>query len=101
MRFLIYAVITVMLLLASAIINGYTLSVLWGWFIVPTFELPQIGVAAAVGLSLTLTYVTHHVRMDQRTPKTPYDELLAEATLLMLLKPMLILSLGYACKLFM
>ncbi len=33
-------------------LNGYALSVLWGWFIVPVFHLPAMGVAAGCGMAL-------------------------------------------------
>lgn len=36
----------------SALCYGVTLSILWGWFIVVMFELPEIGVAQAYGLCL-------------------------------------------------
>jgi hypothetical protein len=101
MLFIVYALLTIAVLLVSAIVNGYALSVLWGWFIVPTFELPQLSVAAAIGLALTVSYVTNHARIGEKTPKTPYAELLVELALLTFLKPMLVLSLGYICTLFM
>lgn len=33
---------------------GYTLSVLWGWFVVPAFGLPALSVAQAYGLTLVV-----------------------------------------------
>ena len=38
------------------VFRGYTLSVLWGWFIVPTFGLSPINLAAALGL-LSITFL--------------------------------------------
>lgn len=36
----------------SALCYGVTLSILWGWFIVGMFGLPEIGIAQAYGLCL-------------------------------------------------
>lgn len=38
----------------AIVIYGFTLSVLWGWFIVPVFEAPEITIIQSVGLSLTV-----------------------------------------------
>ena len=37
------------------IARGWALSVLWGWFIVPMFHLPKVGIAQAIALSLVLS----------------------------------------------
>ena len=34
--------------------SGYTLSVLWGWFVVPVFGAPLLSVAQAYGLALVV-----------------------------------------------
>ena len=41
-----------------AILNGYTLRVLWGWFIVPVFHLPLPSVAQSIGIAMVVTYLT-------------------------------------------
>ena len=43
----------------GTICNGYALTKLWGWFVVPTFGLPRLSIAAACGLSLIATHLTH------------------------------------------
>lgn len=42
------------LVVGASIWRGLALSILWGWFIVP-LGLPPIGIAIAIGLSLTLS----------------------------------------------
>lgn len=39
--------------------SGYALSILWGWFMVPTLSLPAISIPAAIGLSLVAHLVSH------------------------------------------
>ena len=35
--------------IASTILRGYTLSVIWAWFIVTTFQAPTINIPSAIG----------------------------------------------------
>jgi len=57
------------LVAVAVIVNGYVLSVLWGWFIVTTFEARPLGVANAIGLACVVGYLTHQYR-----PKTTADK---------------------------
>lgn len=43
----------------DAIWSGYVLTCLWGWFVVPTFALPPLTLAQAIGVSLIVGYLTH------------------------------------------
>lgn len=52
---LIYAITIGGTILASVIVRGYTLSVLWGWFVVPLFGLPALNIPLAFGLVLVAT----------------------------------------------
>ena len=45
--------------------GGLVLSLLWGWFFVP-LGLPQIGIGLALGISLTLSYLTHQFDWKKR-----------------------------------
>ncbi len=49
----------------GAIVNGYVFSILWGWFVVPVFHVPELGVATAIGLSMVVTYLTAHYDGDK------------------------------------
>lgn len=48
------------MLLASAALGGWVISVLWGWFVVPTFHVAAITVPQAIGVDLIVTYMTWH-----------------------------------------
>ena len=41
---------TLIVIIGGSIVGGWALSVMWGWFIVPLFNLPTLGIAQAVGL---------------------------------------------------
>jgi len=47
----------VVLLSLSTIITGFTLSVLWGWFITPTFNVMELTIIQAIGISFTKNYM--------------------------------------------
>ncbi len=52
----------------DAIWSGYVLTCLWGWFVVPTFALPPLTLAQAIGVSLIVGYLT-----NQYDPKQEND----------------------------
>ena len=47
-------VLAVVAIVVGAVMNGYVLSVLWGWFVVPVFSVPPLSIATAIGLSLAI-----------------------------------------------
>lgn len=55
------AIISLLLMVPSIIWKGYVLTVLWQWFMVPTFALPVLRLPAAIGVALTIHYLTYQV----------------------------------------
>lgn len=49
---------------ASVVLNGYVLSVLWGWFIVPVFGLPALTIPVAIGIALVISFLTHQLNLN-------------------------------------
>lgn len=53
--------------------RGYVLTILWGWFIVPTFGIKAITIPQAIGLSLIVSFLTYQasksVFADEEEPK--------------------------------
>lgn len=41
-----------------SIFNGWTLTVLWSWFVVDTFEVQELGIATAIGFCLIIKFLT-------------------------------------------
>lgn len=64
-------------LFLSALINGYVLSMLWAWFMVPLFRLPSLSVVGAMGLALIVTYLT--VNMPKKQEETDWAYLIMGA----------------------
>ncbi len=67
-----FTVIAVVLLVIECGVSGYVVSVLWGWFVVPKFGLPELDILYAIGISLTLStclnsssvYKTENEKLD-------------------------------------
>ena len=47
------------LLIVGSMWKGYVLTILWAWFVVPTFSLPELAIAPAIGLAMVVSYLTH------------------------------------------
>ena len=49
------------------ILNGYVLSVPWGWFVISLFsDMPRLSISAAIGLSIVVRFITNHQGEDKR-----------------------------------
>ena len=46
-------------IVAIIVWRGYVTSVLWGWFAVPVFNVPEISIPVAVGIAGTVAMLTH------------------------------------------
>lgn len=77
----------------SIFLNGYTLSVLWGWFIVPIFGLPTLGIVSAMGFALVVTYLTHQADWTKDENKT--SGAVGRAFTVAVLKPLFGLLFGW------
>lgn len=64
----------------SALWFGLSLSILWGWFVVPLFGLPSIGVAQSYGLILVLRLMTINASIKKES-ETKTADLIARSIL--------------------
>ncbi len=80
---------------ASALLNGFVLKVVWGWFITPTFNIHPLSLIQAIGLCLVVALVTHqHIpreKMEQKVEMLGYE----------FLSPVTVLVVGWIVHLFM
>lgn len=85
----------------GAVWSGFVLSVLWGWFVVPTFGAPILNIPAAIGIAGIVSYLTRSSHKE----KTKDDgDPLGRAIIAigeMLLLPAFSLSFGWLVHLFM
>ena len=54
-----YTVTFLVAMSLSSVINGYGLSIIWSWFMVTTFGLPELTIPAAIGVSLVVSFLTY------------------------------------------
>ncbi len=81
----------------SCLYSGFALSVLWGWFIVPTFNLPALNIASAIGISLIVSYLTHQVDTNKKDERPHHEQFIANV-IFALLKPTIALAFGWIIK---
>lgn len=84
----------------SVLWNGYVLSILWGWFIVPTFEARPLAVLPAIGMAFVVRYLTH--QYDSYTDESKsLNERASIAIVVALLDPAVALLVGWILHSFM
>ena len=91
----------VALLVVSSIFNGYVLSVLWGWFIVPVFSLPELTVVPAIGIAIVVSYLTYQYNESDDDDNKSFGEKMAKLIAMAILRPLFVLFLGWIVHLFM
>jgi len=57
------------LIIANTMWGGYVFTVLWAWFVVPTFKLQALTLAPAIGLSLMVRFVVYKHRDEAKPPE--------------------------------
>ena len=82
------------LLVLSAIWTGFVFSVIWGWFIVPTFHLPPLSIGLAIGIGLVVRMLTYQAPQEEK--KEDFGHSIAFAAIY----PLLTLGLGFLVHLF-
>jgi hypothetical protein len=95
MGVLIFIIVFVVFFAGIAILNGWALSILWGWFVVPVFDVPQLGVVSAIGVAMVVTYLT--ASSSTETKKEDASKVL----LATVLRPLIALLFGLIVKQFM
>jgi hypothetical protein len=96
MGFLVVLILFVATVALSSILNGWALSILWEWFMVPVFALPSLTIPTAIGISLVVSYLTHHYVDTDKD-----EENAAKVGMYAFLKPVVVLAIGWVVKQFM
>lgn len=86
----VFAVIGIVSLLV--VLNGWALSVLWGWFIVPLFGLPVLSIPYAIGIALIAGMLKGHTK----DPDTDDDKAAVLAKIFLF--PFIALFIGWIVK---
>jgi hypothetical protein len=59
MEAIILIILTFSIVSLLSIYDGFVLTKLWMWFVVPTFGLPMLTLPIAIGLALLVSFLTH------------------------------------------
>lgn len=78
---------------ALTVLNGFVLSQMWAWFVVPLFGLPALTIPYAIGLSMVFSLFTHRKPDMNKDKKAAWGELG-----MMVVGRLLVLAIGYVLK---
>jgi hypothetical protein len=92
-------VLAVLAITGSAVMNGWALSVMWGWFVVPTFGVPPLSIPAAIGFSMVVGMLTRQTSTNSSEKETTVSQVGVVAYAIV--GPILVVCMGYVVKLFM
>ena len=88
----------VVLVILGYLLKGATLSILWGWFVVPVFGAPALTIAPAIGIALIVSYLTFQDSGNgNSTLKIDWSRAIAKLIIL----PFVVLFIGLVVKGFM
>ena len=88
------------LMVCLSLFQGYVVSVLWGWFIVPVFGVPALSIVPAIGIALVVTYLTHQIQ-DNEAGKHGVGKQVLDGTVRAVVKSTVALVLGWSVHLFL
>ena len=86
----------------SPILHGWALSLLWGWFFVPTLGLPSLSIVQAIGVSIVVSFLTaRYAATDDKDKGKDKWEKFAQAIIYAVLHPLAVVGIGYVVRGFM
>ena len=89
----------VLAMLISPIINGFVITKLWLWFIVPTFEADPLRLVEAIGLMFLINYIK--AKRDKEADKDKFCEQFATNMIYLILMAGFALLSGWIVQMFM
>ena len=96
MAILIALLLGIGLVASSAILRGWVLSLLWGWFFVPVLDLPPLSIPQAIGISIVVGVLAH----QPDTLKDKYQDS-SKVWIAAFVYPLTVLLIGWIVKGFM
>lgn len=93
MKFIGYVTVIIGLMFFSAMFSGYALSVLWGWFISPYFNAPELSIPLAIGVALIVQYLTH--QQEKAESGRDISDVLMEGAARAITKPAVAIGMGW------
>ena len=88
---ILFAIISIVV---GTLMNGWAVSVLWGWFVVPIFSVEPLSVLQACGLALVASILTHQTKETNKESKST-SALVVEVLAVSVLSPLFIVFFGW------
>lgn len=87
----------------GTIVNGWVLSILWGWFVVPLFNLAPLTIPYAIGISTIFSMFIRRPESSKNDKKYENDDLtkIIESIGYALFSPFVVLFVAYIVTLFL
>ncbi len=90
------------LIVIAVLLNGFAISVLWGWFLVPPFGLPELSTLQAIGIASIVIYLTHQYgSMFLLLEEYKGDQVFPFSLVITFFRPLFFISFGYIIHLLM
>jgi len=90
------AILAIALVVVTVALEGWVLSVLWAWFMVPTFGLAALTIPQALGLSIIASCLTSHPNSRDSSGESAVETFLRS-----ILRPLIALACGFVVRLFL
>lgn len=101
MKFLLLALLTIVVEFISCIFGGFVFTKLYGWFLQQTFDLPTISLPLAIGIAYTISFLTSRVSQQEAEDEKPYSDKLVYSFSYSMSKSLIFLAVGYVTQLFL
>ncbi|MDB6061974.1 MAG: hypothetical protein JWM78_2077 [Verrucomicrobiaceae bacterium] len=88
-------------LVLAPIINGWTLSIIWGWFISPLFNLPVLSISSAIGIALAAELLIRQSYNEKRYENSEISEVIGRAVGEIVISPLVTVLIGWVVLGFM
>jgi len=93
-------VLATLALVGGTLMNGWVLSILWGWFVVPVFGISQISVLQAIGLTAIINMLKSS-RAKENNKGRETSEVIVELFAITIIAPLISLFFGWIVYSFM
>lgn len=81
----------------GVLLNGWVLSKLWAWFIVPPFAAPPLTLVQAIGVSVVAAFLIRSAHKDSGSKDSDesFEHALAKSAMTIILSPLMALAFGW------
>ena len=86
---------TLVVIVGGSIVGGWALSVMWGWFVVPLFNVPAFGIAQAVGLMCVIGMIVPHPSVNSDGKKHDTIDVIVMTFVEAFVRPLLSIGIGW------